>query len=186
MRTSPECREAFLAFVARVIELNIKRAGMQVEAETVASDSFMTNLQLILFSFVEPFMDASYSKVRSSVRPAALFALMPDLYFIKIDRIDRLYYAYTSRLNIKEETRINATSDEASQWAQANELAPGAPSPNFISDVYFLTLAMFHYGFLKTVDIFEEYAKDLDDVKKRLEQAETDTTWQGVSRSFPS
>lgn len=40
---------------------------------------------------------------------------------------------------------------------------------------------MFHYGFLKTVDTFEEYAKDLDDVKKRLEQAEGDTTWQGVS-----
>ncbi|EIM85743.1 uncharacterized protein STEHIDRAFT_59114 [Stereum hirsutum FP-91666 SS1] len=159
VRTSPECREAFLAFVARVIELNIKRAGMQVEAETVSSDSFMTNLQLILFSFVDPFMDASYSK---------------------IDRIDRLYYAHTSRLNIKEETRINATSDEASQWAEANQLAPGAPPPNFISDVYFLTLAMFHYGFLKTVDTFEEYAKDLDDTKKRLEQAEGDTTWQGT------
>lgn len=99
----------------------------------------------------------------------------------QIDRIDRLYYAHSDRLNIKEETRINATSDEASTWAQANQLAPGAPPPNFISDVYFLTLALFHYGFLKTVDTFEDYAKELDDVKKRLEHVEADNTWQGVS-----
>lgn len=44
---------------------------------------------------------------------------------------------------------------------------------------------MFHYGFLKTVDTFEEYAKELDDVKKRLEQAEADTTWQNVSDLDP-
>ena len=39
----------------------------QVEAETVASDSFMVNLQAILFRFCEPFMDAKYSKVRSGL-----------------------------------------------------------------------------------------------------------------------
>lgn len=39
---------------------------------------------------------------------------------------------------------------------------------------------MFHYGFCKTVDVFENYAKDLDDSKKRLEQCEADTTWPGV------
>lgn len=63
-----------------MITLNVKRAGMQVnstaiygnhiysqifqvEPETVATDSFLVNLQVILYRFAEPFMDANYSKV---------------------------------------------------------------------------------------------------------------------------
>ncbi|TFY76233.1 hypothetical protein EWM64_g7779 [Hericium alpestre] len=62
IRASPEAREAILGYFARAISLNSKRAGMQVEYETCASDSYMANLQIILFRFAEPFMDASYSK----------------------------------------------------------------------------------------------------------------------------
>jgi hypothetical protein len=35
----------------------------QVEPETVATDSFMVNLQTVLLRFAEPFMDANYTKV---------------------------------------------------------------------------------------------------------------------------
>ena len=31
-------------------------------------------------------------------------------------RIDPLYYARSSRINIKDETRIKATSEEALEW----------------------------------------------------------------------
>ena len=41
----------------------MKRGAMQVDYATVATDSFMVNLQSILLRFAEPFMDAKYSKV---------------------------------------------------------------------------------------------------------------------------
>ena len=37
----------------------------QVDYDTVASDSFMVNLQSVLLRFAEPFMDASYTKESS-------------------------------------------------------------------------------------------------------------------------
>jgi ubiquitin conjugation factor E4 B len=37
-----------------------------VEPDTVASDSFMVNLQAVLLRFAEPFMDANYTKVHRS------------------------------------------------------------------------------------------------------------------------
>lgn len=35
---------------------------MQVDPNTVASDSFMVNMQSVLLRFAEPFMDANYTK----------------------------------------------------------------------------------------------------------------------------
>lgn len=63
IRSSVEAREAVLNYFAKIIALNVRRAGMQVEPETVATDSFMVNLQAILFRFCEPFIDANYTKV---------------------------------------------------------------------------------------------------------------------------
>ena len=37
---------------------------------------------------------------------------------LQIDRIDTLYYAHSSRIDLKEETRINATSNEAEEFRQ--------------------------------------------------------------------
>jgi hypothetical protein len=36
---------------------------LEVDPATVATDSFMTNVHLVLLHFAEPFMDAQYSKV---------------------------------------------------------------------------------------------------------------------------
>lgn len=58
-------REAVLAYFARAIALNARRAGTHVDPVTVASDSFMMNLQSVLLRFAEPFMDSQYTKVRA-------------------------------------------------------------------------------------------------------------------------
>jgi ubiquitin conjugation factor E4 B len=63
VRASPESREAVLKYFSTVIHLNSKRAGMQVDPDTVSSDSFMLTIQSVLFRFAEPFMDANFSKV---------------------------------------------------------------------------------------------------------------------------
>ena len=44
---------------------------------------------------------------------------------VQIDRIDPLYFAHSSRIDVKEETRIKATSDEASNWVNENQSLGG-------------------------------------------------------------
>lgn len=38
-----------------------------------------------------------------------------------MDRIDPFFYARSSRLNLKDETRIKATSEEASEWEESHK-----------------------------------------------------------------
>ncbi|KAG6890617.1 hypothetical protein C0995_006593 [Termitomyces sp. Mi166 len=159
VRAGSEPREAVLQWFARVISLNSRRAGTHVDPETVASDSFMVNLQTILLRFAEPFMDASYSKM---------------------DRIDPLFYARSPRIDLKEETRIKATSDEAAEWERAQRNSgDAAPEPNFISNIFYLTIAMSHYGYLKTIQTFNNLAKHLEDLKRHLEYINGDGSWMG-------
>lgn len=97
---------------------------------------------------------------------------------------------------MKDETRVNATSDEAEEWRKQNEGSAGgysqlnpwfsllirvkAPPPNFISDIFFLTLTQSHYGYLKTVSDFEDLGRQYDDMQRHLEMLEGDGAWRGV------
>ncbi|KAJ7095825.1 ubiquitin elongating factor core-domain-containing protein [Mycena belliarum] len=157
VRASAESREAVLEYFSRVISLNARRAGMQVEAETVATDSFMVNLQSVLLRFAEPFMDANYTKM---------------------DRIDPLFYARSSRIDLKDETRIKATSEEASAWAEAQQ-DPNAPAPNFVSNIFYLTVAMSHYGILRTISTYSDLAKHIEDMQRHLDMLNGDGSWMG-------
>ncbi|TFK52628.1 hypothetical protein OE88DRAFT_1628311 [Heliocybe sulcata] len=150
VRASPEARENVLQYFSRVV----------VEPDTVSSDGFMVNLQAILLRFAEPFMDAHYSK---------------------IDKIDPLYYAHSSRVDLKEETRVNATSEEAGKWEEENR-GNGAlvAAPNFISDIFYLGLAMNHYGYQKTIQSYDDLAKTTDDMRRHLDMLQGDTSWQGT------
>ncbi|KIK52087.1 hypothetical protein GYMLUDRAFT_50156 [Collybiopsis luxurians FD-317 M1] len=158
VRASPSAREAVLQYFGRIVALNVKRAGLQVDPATVASDSFMVNIQTVLYRFAEPFMDANYSK---------------------IDKIDPLYFAHSNRIDITEETRIKATTQEASQWAEENK-APGEPAPNFISDIFYLTIAMSHYGYQKTISSYNDLHKHIDDIQRQLDYMNGDGSWMGT------
>ncbi|KAI0071497.1 ubiquitin conjugation factor E4 [Panus rudis PR-1116 ss-1] len=157
VRASPESREAVLRYFARIIDLNDRRAGMQVDPATVATDSFMVNVQSVLLRFCEPFMDANYTK---------------------IDRIDTLYFARSSRINLKDETRINATSQDAEEWKKQH-VSSTAPPPNFISDIFYLTLTMNHFGYMKTVSNAEELAREYGEIVRHGEMLEGDGSWRG-------
>ncbi|KAH7922937.1 hypothetical protein BV22DRAFT_1036932 [Leucogyrophana mollusca] len=157
VRASAESREAVLEYFASAVKLNVRRGGMQVEMETVASDSFMMNLQAVMLRFAEPFMDAKYTK---------------------IDRIDPLYYSVSSRVDLKEETRIKATSDEAAEWVEQNKAK--AAAPNFISDVFYLSMAMSHYGYLRTIQTYEDFAKHVDELQRHSEMLNGDGSWMGT------
>jgi ubiquitin conjugation factor E4 B len=131
---------------------------VQVDRATVSSDSFMTNLQVILLHFFEPVMDFNFSK---------------------IDRVDADYFRKSTRLSIAEETKIRATKEEADAYfAQA----PTNSTPvNFISDVFFLTCAFQHVGLGKTVNNRNDLEKRLGELEKEVQRIEADTTWRNVS-----
>ncbi|KAG2028816.1 ubiquitin elongating factor core-domain-containing protein [Suillus americanus] len=157
VRTSPEARERVLEYFAAVVRLNVKRAGMQVEPDTVASDSFMVNLQSVLLRFAEPFMDARYTKM---------------------DRIDPYYFSVSTRIDLKEETRIKATSDEAAQWVE--ESKSKAATPNFISDIFYLCNALGHYGYIRTIQVYEDLGKTLDEYQRHHDMVAGDGSWMGT------
>ncbi|PPQ91665.1 hypothetical protein CVT25_012878 [Psilocybe cyanescens] len=153
VRASAETREAVLDYFARVISLNFKRAGMQVDPATVASDSFMLNMQSVLLHFAEPFMDANYSKM---------------------DRIDSFYYSRSRRIDLSEETRIKATSEEAQKWEEEHKFPT---PPNFISNIFYLTVAMSHYGYLRTIQTFNDLSKSSDELQRQLDLVQGDGSW---------
>ncbi|OAX40417.1 hypothetical protein K503DRAFT_791386 [Rhizopogon vinicolor AM-OR11-026] len=141
VRTSPEARERVLEYFATAVRLNVKRAGMQVQPETVATDSFMVNLQSVLLRFAEPFMDARYTKM---------------------DRIDRYYFSASTRIDLKEETRIKATSDEAAQWVEDSKSKGGA---------------LGHYEYIRTIQTYEDFGKTLDDYQRHQDMIGGDGSW---------
>ena len=47
VRASPESREAVLQYFAWVINLNVKRAGLQVGEDIITTESFTVNLQTV-------------------------------------------------------------------------------------------------------------------------------------------
>jgi ubiquitin conjugation factor E4 B len=58
------------------------------------------------------------------------------------------------------------------------------PTPNFISDIFFLTCAVGHVGVHQSINRYENSLKEYDDISQHLEQIEGDNSWRGV-RCFP-
>lgn len=105
---------------------------------------------------------------------------------------------------MKDETRIKATSEEVREWEVQNTVADGrffssvhflgpgsdvchlalAPEPNFISNVFYLTIAMSHFGYLKTIQGYNDLAKHIDEMQRHLDFINGDGSWIGVSAFF--
>ena len=69
---------------------------MRVDRRTVASDGFMINSLSVLMDLSTPFMDATFSK---------------------IDKIDPEYFRKCrGRVDVKDVTKMHATSDEAKDY----------------------------------------------------------------------
>jgi ubiquitin conjugation factor E4 B len=94
-----------------------------------------------------------------------------------MDRVDLHYYAHSSRIDLKDETRINADSAEAFEWTQINQ-STAAP-PNFISDIFYLTIAMSHYGYLRTIQSYNDLGKHHSEMQRHLDMVNGDGSWMG-------
>jgi len=150
----PETRSNVLEWFAFIFNTNHKRRALQVKASEVAADGLMVNVTVVLDKLCEPFMDSTFSKV---------------------DRIDIDYLRRNPRIDIRDETKLNA--DQATADAYYGTEAEG--TSNFISEVFFLALAAHHYGLgatnakLKTLDKeikhIEKVVKEMDEQMASLQ-----------------
>ena len=54
--------------------------------------------------------------------------------------------------------------------------------PNFISEIFYLTLAANHIGQQKIVNNMEELARQYEDIRRHLDAIQNDQSWRGVRR----
>jgi ubiquitin conjugation factor E4 B len=146
IRAGKEPRERLLDWFALTINKNHKRRGTWVDTKTVATDAFMINVTSILDRLCDPFMGATFEK---------------------LDRIDVDYLRRSPRIIIADETKINAdqkTSDEF--YAQ-----PVGGTNNFISEVFFLTVAAHHYGTEAANDRVSQIEREIKHLEEQIEIA---------------
>ncbi|KAJ5143935.1 uncharacterized protein N7515_002722 [Penicillium bovifimosum] len=147
IRASKEARDRVLDWFATALNINHKRRAMQVDPNQVSSDGFMFNITTCLDQLCEPFMD-----------PA----------FTKIDRIDADYLHRDSRVDMRDETKINA-DQHASDAFYAKKV--GGDS-NFITEIFFLTVAAHHYGSESLTSKMEQLEKDVRQMENTITKFE--------------
>ncbi|KAJ6439496.1 ubiquitin fusion degradation protein 2 [Purpureocillium lavendulum] len=141
IRAGPETRSLTLNWFAYIMNMNHKRRAMQVDPREVSSDGFMLNVTAVMDRFCEPFMDNDFSKV---------------------DKIDVKYFKRQPRVDIKDETKLNADQATADKYYAEKEEGES----NFISEAFFLTLAAHHYG----SEALNSQLKNIDREIKYLEK----------------
>jgi ubiquitin conjugation factor E4 B len=149
IKTGKEPRELTLDWFAKCVNSNHKRRALQVDQRTVSSDGFMINLTTCLDQLCEPFMDATFSK---------------------IDRIDVNYLKRSPRVDIKAETKLNADQQTSDEFY--SDKAEG--QNNFISEIFFLTLAAHHYGTEAANHTLGQLEKELKHMEKQIDLIEAD------------
>jgi ubiquitin conjugation factor E4 B len=147
VRASPATKNSTLDWFAFNLNANHKRRALQVKDIEVASDGFMVNVTAVLDTLCEPFMDSTFSK---------------------INKVDLDYLRRTPRVDMSDETKLNA--DQATSDAFYNSKVDG--TSNFISEVFFLTLAAHHYGLGATNSKLKDLDKDIKYVEKVIKQME--------------
>ena len=149
VRVSTETRNKILDWFAYAMNVNHKRRALQVDPREVASDGFMMNVTVVLDCLCEPFMDSTFSKV---------------------DRIDVDYFRRNPRIDIKEETKLNADQLQADAFYE-NKVDG---TSNFITEVFFLTLAAHHYGSEATNSKMRNLDKDIKFYEKHITKMEAE------------
>lgn len=147
IRASKEARDRVLDWFATAMNINHKRRAMQVDPTQVSSDGFMFNITTCLDQLCEPFMDAA---------------------FTKIDRVDADYLHRDSRVDMRDETKINA--DQHASDAFYSKRVEG--TSNFITEIFFLTVAAHHYGSESLTSKMEQLEKDVRQMESTITKFE--------------
>ena len=114
-------KDKMLDWFAICVNKNHKKRAMRPDYRIISSDGFMLNVTTILDQLCEPFLDATFSK---------------------IDKIDPDYLRRNPRVDISDETKINADQKTADEFYGR----PAEGTNGFVSECFFLTVAAHHYG----------------------------------------
>jgi len=146
-------REHGLALIAEILSRNQKRKQMQANERLNAGDGFMVSLMSV--------MQLLSSKVR-------------------MDKVDPNYiHSQRSRLDLTDESRLKATSQDATEYSQ--QLADnGAPKePNFPTECWFLTLQSHHIGIHPIIRRYQRRLRHLREIQKLVEDLEkSEPAWK--------
>lgn len=143
VRASTTSRNRTLDWFAYIVNSNHKRRAMQVDEKEVSSDGFMMNVAVVLDELCEPFMDAG---------------------FTKISKIEVDYLRRRPRINIKDETKLNADQNASDKFYETKLEG----TSNFISEVFFLNLASHHYGSEATNTKLKNLEKEIKHFQKQM------------------
>ncbi|ESZ97080.1 hypothetical protein SBOR_2510 [Sclerotinia borealis F-4128] len=149
VRASPIAKNKTLDWFAYVVNQNHKRRAIQVDPKEVSSDGFMHNVTVVLDGLCEPFMDTTFSK---------------------ISKIDIDYLRREPRVDIKGETKLNADEKASEKYYEVNV----GGSSNFISEIFFLTLASHHYGSEALNASHKSLDKDIKYIQKQYAAIEAE------------
>ena len=147
VKAGKESRERMLDWFALCVNSNHKRRAMRPDDRYISSDGFMVIVTVCLDMLCEPFMDATFSK---------------------INRVESEYFRRAPRVQIADETKVNA--DENASNAFYARKAEG--TSNFISEVFFLAVAAHHYGTEAANAKLSTLKRDLKHLDKQLEKFE--------------
>lgn len=149
VKSGKEPRERLLDWFAVCVNTNHKRRALHPDPKAISSDAFMINVNACLDQLCEPFMDASFSK---------------------IERIDIDYLRRTPRVDIREETKLNADQNTSDGFYGTQ----ASGTSNFISEVFFLTMAAHQYGSEAASATLNTLEKETKRMEKGLEALELD------------
>jgi len=128
----------------------IQEKKIQIDRKEVSTDGLMYSLTRVCHKLCDPFLDPGYKK---------------------IGLIDLDYFTYTKRIDITEHTRIlfdlNQSKEYAKKW---NKEHPETPKPNFVTEMFYITMAVYHYGFLSTVRFYQRMVNQIEEIRKQVKK----------------
>lgn len=150
VKTGKEPRDRMLDWFAMIVNANHNRRAMRPDPAKVSSDGFMINVTAVLDLLCDPFIGS----------------------FEKIDKVDAAYLRRSPRVDISDETKINADQKESETFY--SQAAGG--TNNFISEIFFLTIAAHHYGLEAANGQLEQAQKNVKHMEQDLAAAEAERT----------
>ncbi|XP_064461145.1 ubiquitin conjugation factor E4 B-like [Ornithodoros turicata] len=154
---NPGSRDKALAFISTLLKANEKRAQLQVNDRTVATDGFMLNLLAVLQQL--------------SVK-------------ITVDKVDPYYpFHPASKVDISADTRLKMTAQEAQEFSEELKKNNCWSEVKFPTECLFLTLVCQHLGLAPAL---RRYGRRLRAVRELQRMAEEMAAAQPLWESHPN
>src|SRR5882757_3710831 len=154
----------------------------------------MANWSSVLIRLAEPFMDANYTKVSmdaikrtfqlmlffSSTKLTLNTTCIPPASTLKTKHVSRRMLrrsknGYRQRwIIVRAFPPLSSKANDSDRYSQTD------PIPNFISEVFYLTAAMYQLHFRPVELYLKRIAADSRNYRERIEAVENDPSWRSV------